>query len=55
MCISSCTLQLIHQSLLHQSDITCGMDFIHTEGSELGFYDTWVARDVEGGEMENAS
>ena len=43
--------ELIYQSLRQQSDVTCATDFDVAEPPEnpqLGFYDTWVARDVNG-------
>jgi Cryptococcal mannosyltransferase 1 len=39
--------ELLYQSLLQKADITCGLDY-DTTNDTLGFYDTWVARDVRG-------
>lgn len=43
--------ELIYQSYRHHADVTCATDFDVAEPSndpQLGFYDTWVARDVRG-------
>jgi alpha-1,3-mannosyltransferase len=39
-------LALIAYAQLHGSDLTCGLDFDNQGG--IGFYDTWVARDIDG-------
>ncbi|KAI8924536.1 cryptococcal mannosyltransferase 1-domain-containing protein [Entophlyctis helioformis] len=39
------TLELIHQSEMQQSDITCGFDFWQYS---FRFYDTWVGRTLSG-------
>ncbi|KAI3633695.1 hypothetical protein MIR68_008642 [Amoeboaphelidium protococcarum] len=42
-------LELLYQSRLQQSDITCALDFdINDEINQLGFYDTWVDRNMKG-------
>ena len=33
--------------LTHRADLACGLDFDNV-GGKLGFYDTWVARDIAG-------
>ncbi|TPX30101.1 hypothetical protein SmJEL517_g06250 [Synchytrium microbalum] len=45
-------LELIFQSMLQDSSITCGLDYdlVHSP-SEPGFYDVWVARDIDGQEF----
>lgn len=40
-------LELLYQSHLNEADLACGLDFDYDDRG-LGFYDTWVARDVEG-------
>ncbi|KAJ3026402.1 capsular associated protein [Rhizophlyctis rosea] len=47
------TLELLHQSLIQESDITCGLDYDWPTKEKLagmgpGFYDRWVARNVDG-------
>ncbi|TPX31845.1 hypothetical protein SmJEL517_g04939 [Synchytrium microbalum] len=39
-------LELIFQSMQQDSSITCGLDYFET-----GFYDIWVARDIDGQEF----
>ncbi|PRP79024.1 hypothetical protein PROFUN_13185 [Planoprotostelium fungivorum] len=40
-------LELVHQHFNQQADITCATDWIH----KGHFYDTWVARDIEGNSL----
>lgn len=40
-------LELLYQSERQQSDLACGLDF-DIDDFGLGFYDTWVARDLNG-------
>ncbi|KAJ3289531.1 capsular associated protein [Borealophlyctis nickersoniae] len=49
-------LELLHQSTVQDADITCGLDYDWTEqekakGEGPGFYDTWVARNLDGQEF----
>ncbi|KAJ3089875.1 capsular associated protein [Quaeritorhiza haematococci] len=39
--------ELLHQTDLQDSDITCGLDF-GPRGSDITFYDNWVAHDMDG-------
>ena len=43
-------LELLFQSVEQQSDITCGLDF-DSDQRGLGYYDTWVGRDVNGEQL----
>jgi alpha-1,3-mannosyltransferase len=39
--------ELLHQSIIQKADLTCGLDF-DTDNDGVGFYDTWVGRDMHG-------
>ncbi len=40
-------LELLTQSFINDADMVCGTDF-DTDEHGLGFYDIWVARDLNG-------
>ena len=41
-------LELLHQSLIRDAHITCGLDFMRDVRRTPHFYDTWVTRDALG-------
>ncbi|KAL6073731.1 GT44 domain-containing protein [Balamuthia mandrillaris] len=46
-------LELLHQSFQQKADMTCAVDHTYDNNlEEITFYDTWVARDVTGGEFK---
>jgi hypothetical protein len=47
-------IELLYQSYIQNADLTCGLDFDVNEG-RLGFYDTWVARDINGRQFNKFS
>ncbi|KAJ2789157.1 hypothetical protein GGI18_002565 [Coemansia linderi] len=44
-------LELLFQSQTHGAHLTCGEDFDIWKG-EIGFYDTWVARNIQGEQLD---
>ncbi|KAJ2022141.1 hypothetical protein IWW57_004644 [Coemansia sp. S610] len=44
-------LELLFQSQTHGAHLTCGEDYDIWQG-EIGFYDTWVARDIQGEQLD---
>ncbi|KAJ2702311.1 hypothetical protein H4218_000956 [Coemansia sp. IMI 209128] len=44
-------LELLFQSQTHGAHLTCGEDYDIWQG-EIGFYDTWVARNIQGEQLD---
>ncbi|TPX45146.1 hypothetical protein SeMB42_g01591 [Synchytrium endobioticum] len=46
-------VELVYQSMMQNASIACGLDYdIANKIGEPGFYDTWVARDINGLEFK---